>query len=240
MLKRSFIATFLCAFAATTRAADAPNVTLSVPAPFATEVTLKHYRKGQDLIDDPIYHLIPIAPLTQYHGWFGSRHVRQADMHAWTVYVFAHYSSKVAAACVTAKDGYEADLSIEPEFFGLNECAYMFARFKRKRFSWGNAVSFLSQTVQEAALYVPHNGHLVYEVWGVTTDRKFTVVAELFVSHPKLADWGPKARPKVRVADSIEALKRDRDYELVETCSAEEFQPSLTAFDRMLDTLLIQ
>jgi hypothetical protein len=240
MHKRSVTAAVVFALTQSAFAADAPQVTLSVPPAFATEVTVKHYREGQDLLHDDIYHLIPIAPLTEYHGWFGPRHVRQADMHAWTVYVFAHYSSKVAAACATAKDGYEADLSIEPEFFGLNECAYMFARFERKRFSWGSAVSFLSQTVQDVALYVPHNGHLDYEVWGVTPDRRFTVVAHLSVSHPNLGNWGIKERPKVRVADSIEALKRDRDYQLVETCNAEEFEPSLTAFDRMLDTLVVQ
>jgi len=217
-------------------AADAPQVTLSVRPPFATEVTVKHYRKGQDLLHDATYHLIPVAPLTEYHGWFGPRRVRQADMHAWVVDAFAQYSPKVAAACTAAKDGYKADLNIEPEFFGIDQRAYMFARFQHKRFSWGSAVSFLSQAVQEPALYVPHNGHLEYEVWGVTADKKFTVVAKLSVSHPKLGAWGEQ----VRIAPSMVALKRDRDYKLVERCSAEEFQPSLTASDRMLDTLVIR
>ncbi|SRR6266498_576848 len=236
MHKRSVTAAVVFAIAQSAFAADAPQVTLSVPPPFATEVTVKHYREGQDLLHDPIFHLITVAPLTEYHGFFGPRVARQADIHAWRVDVFAHFSPKVAAACAAAKDGYEADLSIEPEFFGLNERAYMFARFERKRFSWGSAVSFLSQTVQEVALYVPHNGHLEYEVWGVTPDRKFTVVAKLFASHPKLTGWGPE----VRVASSMDALKRDRDYKRVEKCDPEEFEPSLTAFDRMLETLVIR
>src|SRR5205823_10401064 len=71
----------------------------------------------------------------------------------------AQYSPKVAAACTAAKDGYKADLNIEPEFFGINERAYMFARFQHKRFSWGSAVSFLSQAVQEPALYVRSEEH---------------------------------------------------------------------------------
>ena len=236
MHKRSVTATVVFVLTQSAFAADALQVTLSVPPAFATEVTVKHYRKGQDLLHDPIFHLITVAPLTEYHGFFGPRVARQADIHAWTVDVFAHYSPKVTDAYAVAKDGYEADLSIEPEFFGLNERAYMFARFERKRFSWGSAVSFLSQTVQEVALYVPHNGHLEYEVWGVAPDRKFTVVAKLSVSHPKLSGWGPE----VQVASSMDALKRDRDYKLVERCSAEEFQASLTAFDRMLDTLVIR
>ena len=236
MHKRSVTAAVVFALTQSAFAADTPQLTLSVPPEFATEVTVKHYRKGQDLLHDPTFHLTTVAPLTEYHGWFGSQRVRQADIHAWTVYVFAHYSPKVAAACAAAKDGYEADLSIEPEFFDLNERAYMFARFERKRFGWGSAVSFLSQTVQDVALYVPHNGHLEYEVWGFTPDRKFTVVAKVSVSHPKLGGWGPK----VRVASSMDALKRDRDYKLVERCSPEQFEPSLTAFDRMLKTLLIR
>ena len=51
-----------------------------------------------------------------------------------------------------------------------------------------------------------------------------------------LTDWGPD----VRDAPSIAALKRDRDYKRVEKCSADEFEPSLTAFDRMLDALVIR
>ena len=236
MHKRSVTARVVFALTQSAFAAETPQATLSVPAAFATEVTVKHYRKGQDLLHDPTFHLVTVAPLTKYHGWFGAQHVRQADIHGWTVYVFAHYSPKIAAACATAKNGCDADLSIEPEFFGLNERAYMFARFEHKHFGWGSAVSFLSQTVQDVALYVPHNGHLEYEVWGFTPDKKFTVVGKVSVSHPKLGGWGAK----VRVASSMDALKRNRDYKLIERCSAEPFEPSLTAFDRMLDTLVIR
>ena len=235
MYKRSVMTAVVCALASAS-AEDAPQVSLSVPSPFATEVTVKHYRKGQDLLHDPTFHLITVAPLTEYHGWFGPRVAHQANMHGWKVDVFARYSPKVAAACATARDGYEADLSIEPEFFGVDERSYMFARFEHKHFSWGDAVSFLSQSAQDSAEYVPHNGHLTYEVWGLTRDHKYTVVASVAVSHHKLEDWGPD----VRDAPSIAALKRDRDYKRVEKCSADEFEPSLTAFDRMLDALVIR
>jgi len=236
MYKRSVMAAVVCALASAS-AEDAPQVSLSVPLPFATGVTVKHYRKGQDLLHDPTFHLITVAPLTQYHGWFGPRVAHhQANIHGWKVDVFARYSRKVAAACATARDGYEADLNIEPEFFGVDERSYMFARYEHKHFSWGNAVSFLSQSTQDSAVYVPHNGHLTYEVWGLTRDHKYTVVASVAVSHHKLEDWGPD----VRDAPSIPALKRDRDYKRVEKCSAHEFEPSLTAFDRMLDSLVIR
>ena len=235
MYKRSVMAAVVCALASAS-AEDAPQVSLSVPSPFATEVTVKHYRKGQDLLHDPTFHLITVAPLTEYHGWFGPRVAHQAKMHGWKVDVLARYSPKVAAACATARDGYEADLSIEPEFFGVDERSYMFARFEHKHFSWGDAVSFLSQSTQDSAVYVPHNGHLTYEVWGLTRDHKYTVVASAAVSHHKLEDWGSD----VRDAPSIAALKRDRDYKRVEKCSADEFEPSLTTFDRMLDALVIR
>ena len=108
----------------------------------------------------------------------------------------------------------------------------MFARFERKRFTWGDAVSFFSQSTQEAGLYVPNNGYLTYEVWGTTRDRKYTVVASVGVRHPKLAEWGRDAR-------SLRAHKRDQDYKLVERCSPDEFEPALTAFHKMLDTLVV-
>jgi len=238
MHTRIVIPALLGAPAATAGAQDMPQVSLAAPPPFAIEVSVKHYRTGEDLLHDRIYHLITVAPLTEYHGWFGPRVADQADLHGWKVDVFARHSTKVAAACAAAKDGYAADLSIEPEFFSVDEHSYMFARFQHRHFRWGSAVSFLSQATQDSPphFYVPHNGHLEYEVWGVTPDKRFTVVASVGVSHPKLADWGAG----VRDTRTIGALKRDKDYKLVERCSPEAFEPTLTAFDRMLDTLVIQ
>jgi hypothetical protein len=236
MHRTIIIATVAGYIVASASAVDTPQVTLSVPSAFATEVTVKHYRKGQKLSDDPTYQPVTIAPMTEYQGWFGSRNADQANNHGWKVDVFARYSPRVAAALTKAKDGYQANLNIDPEFFGLDDRSYMFARFERKHFKWGDAVSFLSQFTQDTGVYVPHNGHLTYEVWGLTRDHKHTVVASVMVRHPKLANWGPE----VRDAGSIAALKNDRDCKLVESCSPEEFEPSLTAFDRTLDTLSIR
>jgi hypothetical protein len=231
MYQRSVIAVAF-ALVTSTLAAGTADVSLSVPKPFATEVTLRHYRTGQDLLHDATYHLITVAPLTEYHGWFGPRAVDLGHIHGWTVHVFARYSPKVATAVATAKDGYEADLNSGPEFFGDAERSDMFARFERKHFRWGDAVSFFTQSTQDPGLYVPLNGYLTYEVWGMTRDQKYTVVATVGVRHPKLEKW--------RDARSLHALKRDRDYKLVEKCSPDEFEPTLTAFDRMLDTLVIR
>ena len=44
----------------------------------------------------------------------------------------------------------------------------------------------------------------------------------------------------MRDPPSVAALKRDRDYKRVEKCSADEFEPSLTVFDKMLDSLVIR
>jgi hypothetical protein len=236
MYLRSVIVAAIFALAARAVAGDTPDVSLPVPKRFATEVTVEHYRTGQDLLHDATYHLITTAPLTEYHGWFGPRAADQAHIHGWKVDVFARYSPKVADGIATAKDGYQADLNIEPEFFGVDERSYMFARFKRKHFRWGDAVSFFSQFTQDTGIYVPHNGHLTYEIWGVTRDHKYTVVASVGVRHPKLANWGPD----VRDARSLQALKRDRDYKLVERCAPDEFEPALTGFDQMLDTLVIR
>ena len=93
MYKRSVIAAVVCALASAS-AEDPPQVSLSVASPFATEVTVKHYRKGEDLLRDPTFHLITVAPLTEYHGWFGPRLAPQANMHGWKVDVFARSHSE--------------------------------------------------------------------------------------------------------------------------------------------------
>src|SRR3954470_17637893 len=114
MHKRSVTAAVVFAVAQRAFTADAPQVTLFVPSPFAVQVGVKHYYKGQDLLHDPTFHLVTVAPLTEYRGCFGPRAARQADDHSWKIDVFALYSPKVSAACAVAKDGYEADLNIEP------------------------------------------------------------------------------------------------------------------------------
>jgi hypothetical protein len=213
-----------------------PRFSLDIPSGFNTSVTTRNFRKGEDLLHDQIYHLITVAPMTEYHGWFGPRVADQAHLHGWSVHVYARFNQKVAAAYAAAKDGYEADLNEEPEFLSAGDRSYMFARFERKHFRWGNGVSFFSQFTQDTGMYVPHNGHLQYEIWGTTPDQRYTIVASISVSHPKLANWGPE----VRDARNMEALKNDRDYKLVETCSPDEFEPGLTAFDRVVDSVRIE
>ena len=215
-----------------------PNVTLQVPPAFSTSVSLKHYQKGEDVLVSPPYRLTAAAPLTEYRGWFGEKNADQDHNHGWKVGVYGVASQKVILAYAKARDGYQADLNECPEFLNWGDTSYMFARFERKHFRWGDVVSFLSQSTQDSALYVPHNGHLRYEVWGVTYDHRFTVVAWIAVSHPKLAGWIAK-EPELRDTRNLEALKKDPDYVLVETCRPDEFEPSLTAFDQLIDSLRI-
>jgi hypothetical protein len=146
----------------------------------------------------------------------------------------------VVSACAKARDGFEAELNEAKEFFGWSRVATFdtFARFTRRHFRWGDAVSFLHAEYQDGpdvGAYVPDNGHLDYEVWGITRDRQYTVVASVSVSHPKLAQW-----PNARTVKSIEALKRDRDYKVIEKCPPQEFEPSLTGFDQLVDSLQIR
>jgi hypothetical protein len=214
-----------------------PNFRLSVPASFSTPVMVKHYRKGEDLLNQPPFHLITAVPMTEYYG---RPTVDQAHRHAWQVRVYATLNPKVVAACTKARDGFEAGLDEGQEFLGEGKVATfgVFARFRKKHFHWGDAVSFLHTDYQDGpdrGIYVPDNNHLSYEVWGVTRDRQYTVVASVSVSHPKLANW-----PDVRVVKSIDALKQDRDYKHIETCSPKQFEPNLTAFDQLVDSLKLQ
>jgi len=157
------------------------------------------------------------------------------------VSVYAVCNPKVPAAYAKARDGFEANLNEGREFLGFRAAEFdTFARFARKHFRWGNAISFLHSTYQDgpdgAAMYVPDNDHMSYEVWGVTRERRYSVVASVHVNHPKLTKWGPE----VRVVKNIEGLKRDRVYKTIETCSPDEFEPSLAAFDQLVNSLKLQ
>jgi hypothetical protein len=212
------------------------DFTLSVPGLFRTFVTVRHYRKGEDILNSPPFHLITSAPMTEYHGWYGPRTADPLHGHAWNVRVYATRNPKIVLARAKARDGFEAGLNEGREFLGLAQVATFetFARFRRKHFRWGDAVSFLHSEYQDGpdkGMYVPDNGHLNYEAWGVTREQ-YTVVASVSVNHPNLANW-----PDVGVVKSIEAFKRDRHYKIIEKCSPQEFEPSLIVFDQLVDSL---
>jgi len=243
MIQVSLIAAAVAAFAKVTYATeqpslDPPKFELVVRPPFSTLDRVERYRAGEATLSSPPYRFITTAAVTKRYGDFGPRTEKQSDSHTWSVAVYATLSKKVAAAYASRKDGYQLKMTAGAELETPDWGSYMVARLRRKQFSWGNAVSFLSQFTQDAALYAPHNGHLKYEVWGVTADRRYTVIAHISVSHPKLGRW--EEPESFRDYRSLEALKRDPDYKLIERCKPEEFTPGLIAFDRMLDSLRIQ
>jgi hypothetical protein len=192
-------------------AADVPpKISLDIPQAFKVRVFTRHFRKGQVIVAEPAYaRMTALASFMEYSGYFGDPNADQDHLHLWHVAVYRALNQKTVSAYTSAKDGYEANLNESPEFLGCGDTSYMFARFGRKHFRWGDGVSFLSQFTQNTGVYVPHNGHLTYEVWGFSRDHRFTVVASVSVSHSKLAAWVAE-KPELRDARSLEALKKTK------------------------------
>jgi hypothetical protein len=117
-------------------------------------------------------------------------------------------------------------------------------------------------------MHTPENGHLWYEVYGVSKDRLRTVVARVEVGHPKLETGGEdvrgvaerdpefkrkfdeawnrndvplinKLRQEAAAKEEAE-LKNHPHTKLIESCEPGEFEPSLTAFDRMVDSIVVR
>lgn len=216
-----------------------PEFELTVSPPFSTSGSVERYRAGEVTLSSPPFRFITTAAVTKQSGDFGPRAEKLSDSHRWSVTVYATFSKKVAAAYASTKNGYQLGMTEGTELETPDWGSYMVARLHRKQFRWGTAVSFLSQFTQDAWMPAPQNGRLEYEVWGVTADRKYTVVARVSVSHPKLRDEEDDP-DTLRSFRTIEALKRDPDYKRIERCKSEEFTPSLTAFDEMLDSLTIR
>jgi hypothetical protein len=240
MYQRHIIAVGMIALAASVSRAEQPvhppKFELAVSPPFGTSGRVERYRAGEVTLSSPPYRFVTTAAVTKQYGDFGPRTRSQSDSHGWSVKVYATFSKKIAAAYDSKKDCYQLGMTRGAELEIPDDGSYMIARLRRKRFSWGNAVTFLSQFSQDLLLASPSNGRLDYQIWGVTADRKYTVVASIWVSHPKLPNE-ENHRETLRDYRTIQALRRDPDYKLIEKCEPEEFTPSLMAFDQMLDSL---
>jgi len=204
-------------------------------------VVIHHFERGEKVVDRGFLEMTALASMTRYEGYWGSPHRYDRIGHSsWWIDIYAADSLRFVAAYARAKDGYEANLEEWSDFFSTTEktgpvqtLSYMFARFERKQFAWGDAVSFLSQGGQDTGIYVPCKYRfLTYEIWGVTKDRRYTVVMHTVVSNPHL--------PECKDVRTVEALKNNQAYKYVETCAADEFLPSLTAVDKFIDSLRLK
>lgn len=272
----------LAAAYAASRPDGTPEVKLDVPADFAHSLSVQYFQRGEDVLHIDWMPTPARAAMTRSKGYWYSDGSRPNTDHGWTIDVFSTHSQKVATAYEHASSGYAADLDEVMDFLTIPRASslfdsprralsYLFARFERKSLRWGNAVSFFSQGVQDTAMPEPANGRLTYEIFGVTRDGRFTVIASLSASHPKLPDdtdardmrdgmrdddpgFGQAYYDAARQKDyqRLERLQDDRDkreaaamreqpgVKLIETCSPDDFQPSLAAFDRVVDSLVVR
>jgi hypothetical protein len=221
-----------------------PRFGLAIPPQFDHLTKRTSFRQGAQLVDDPLLGPInraerPVAVVSgqalnpSFVSYTGGGYGTGAEQRGWSVEVKLGCSARVLRALRTAKDGYEADLGS-----AINSSPRIYPRFRRKQFSWGEAVSFLVQYQSDMENCVPNNGLLCYEVHGVTHDRRYTVRAVFGVTHPRLVEFGPKVRAYPFDAPGPRSpIRRDPDYLLVERCSDREFQPSIRDIDGMIDTL---
>jgi hypothetical protein len=221
-----------------------PSFGLSVGGQFDHHTKRQTFRQGTPLVDDPIFGPIsraerPTAILSgqsvspAFISYAGGGYGTGTEQRGWSVEVQSGPSNRVLHALQSAKDGYEADLGRS-----INASARIYPRFAHKRFSWGEAVSFITQYQNDNTNYVPNNGMMTYEVHGVTTDRRYTIRARFGITHPRLVEFGPRVRDYSDDTFKPDSpMRRDRDYILVERCPDTAFQPSLKDIDAMLDTL---
>ena len=231
-MHRTILCTIFAALlvgSATTTLKHPPVFSLNIPPAFGYSTGTKQYHTGDYTLNQPPYVEKAAFPIAKEFGSWGPRPTTniQDTCHLWDIEVSNRNPAKVLNAYDHAKDGYDANVDEEGN--------YMFARFERKTFPWGKGFSYFTQYTQDTGVYVPHNGHLTYEIWGATNDGKHVVHATCTVTHHKLDNW-----PDVRDAGSMENLKQDPDYKLVESCSASDFQPPLTDFDNLVGSLRVK
>ena len=149
----------------------------------------------------------------------------------WSITVSKKDDPKVAEA-YSAKDGYTADLARADSG---NATPYLYARFQKFTFPWGNAVGYFVQTTKDATWPEPNNVQLMYEMRGVTGDHQDTIVARFAARNPQLPD-GSKV---LDAHGDIRALTSFSSYKLLGKAHPESFQPSLTEIQEMVASIVI-
>jgi len=149
----------------------------------------------------------------------------------WSIAMSKKDDPKVTEA-YNLKDGYTADLGRADSG---NATPYLYSRFQKFTFPWGNAVGYFVQTTKDTAWPEPNNAQLMYEIRGVTSDHQDTIVARFAARHPQLPD-GSKV---LDAHGNIRALISFPSYKLLEKSRPESFEPSLTELQNMVSSIVI-
>ncbi len=208
---------------------EVPDIDVQISDAFDHKQTRTKFKTGDYLVNSPPHIIKAKVPTSRIEGEWGNPNPAKYPFdHRWRIDVEFTDATSTAQAIAKATSGYDAGLDREGN--------YMFARFERKHFKWGKAISYFSQFTDDTGGYVPHNGGLTYEIWGTTSNNRQIVHLTCSVTHRDLEEWGPN----VRTTRSMKELHADKDYKLVETCAASDFEPTLSELDRLLDTLVIK
>jgi hypothetical protein len=150
----------------------------------------------------------------------------------WSITVSKQDDPKVVDA-YNAKDGYAADLA---RVDSGNATPYLYARFQKFSFPWGNAVGYFVQTTKDATWPEPNNAQLTYEIRGFTSDRQYIVAARFAVTDPQLPAAGSSV---LDARGDIRTLMSFSSYKLLEKSRPEAFQPSLTEIQDLVSSVVI-
>jgi hypothetical protein len=151
---------------------------------------------------------------------------------SWSITVSRKDDPKVVEA-YNAKDGYAADLA---RVDSGNATPYLYARFQKFSFPWGNGVGYFVQMTKDATWPEPNNVQLAYEIRGVTSDRQYIVVARFVVGHPQLAAAGSNV---LDAHGDLGTLTSFPSYKLLEKSRPETFQPSLTEIRDLVSSVVV-
>jgi len=136
------------------------------------------------------------------------------------------------AGAYDAKDAYTVDLARADSG---NATPYLYARFQKFSFPWGNAIGYFVQTTQNATWPEPNNVQLTYEIRGVTNDHQDTIVASFVVRHPRL----PDGHDLLDAHGDVRTLASFPSYKLLEKSSPDSFEPSLKEIQEMVASVVI-
>ena len=228
MTSKASLAAFVIALAS---CQTSPKVFVAVDPNIHRITEHTHLRHGALEYNSPPYVIRARYPTTVMRGHWGEKNPNWLRQHHIYLRVQRRDCSEIAKQFRALKGACGDYLQL-----GSLCSVSVYGRFQRHHFPWGEAISFIHQGTQDGP-YSPDNGHMSFQIWGVSNDMRHLVTLSVGITRPDWPDWTDE---RLRSYSHMHELASDPDVRRMNSDSATSFTPCLNSIVELASSVVIE